>query len=590
MKRTGWLLPLLCWFGCSYLPVHPPHLPQRAPQERASLTSPNTSSWSQALHSGSPFKPLLNQIGQALRDGRLPDQVNHVGFLESGEDALLARLHLIEHAVKSIDYQTFIWVNDESGQVLANALLRAAQRGVSVRILVDYIGIAKDAKALALMTKAHPNLSVRVYRPTARTLERGHLATLAYALTNFKGANQRMHNKIMAVDGVVSITGGRNVENSYFDHALSMNFKDRDVLIAGPVSLDMVQAFDAFWDFHHTVPAQQLRDVARAEPTIAPLLSPVRKSLTRIAQQANDRAYVRRTLVQPMRLAQSMTFISDLPGKNGALHLSGGGLATTHILGALDEAQSQIWLQSPYMVLGRPGIRFFKKLRKRHPDLDIHVSTNSFGSTDNLIAYAGNVRLRDRYVHQLGLNIGEYRPWPADLQRVLPNYDWLYQQSQKAGERKTFLCIHAKSFVVDDKLAFVGSYNLDPRSAHLNTESGVLIRDPAIARTLREMIERDLQPNNCWTVAPRAVLKTFTDINVMTRDLMELSPLDVSILDSTSGFELKPGEKPIHWSQPDFYRRYRDLGSFPGGDGPLGKRELKGRLLKFSTRSFDSLL
>ncbi|MGY8686618.1 MAG: phospholipase D-like domain-containing protein [Verrucomicrobiales bacterium] len=509
--------------------------------------------------------------------------MNHVGLLESGEDALLARLHLIEQAKRSIDIQTFIWVNDECGQLMARALIEAAKRGVKVRVLVDYVGLAKDAGAMAWVTRAHPNLKVRVYRPTAKTLEGGYLESLWYVLTNFKGANQRMHNKVFVVDDAVAITGGRNVENSYFSHALGMNFKDRDALIVGPVAQKMTQSFDSFWIYRHTIAAEKLRDVASATPDAEnTLTTPLGKRVTAVLRRARSAQTVRDALVRPLRLAQSVTFFSDLPGKNAAFLLKGGGRATTHIIRALGEAEREIWIQSPYLVLGGSDLRYFRNLRSARPEIQVTVSTNSFASTDNLIAYTGNVRLRDRYVHQLGMDIGEYRPLPQDLRRVLPK--------RESKERSPFVCIHAKSFVVDDDLAFVGSFNLDPRSAHLNTEAGVLIRDPIIAKALKNEIRQDLKPENSWAIAPREALGSLINLQMLTREVTDLSPIDVAPLDATSAFELKPGANPVPRDHPEFYQRYRDIGSFPGSDGILTERELKGRLLKLSTPIIDPLL
>ncbi len=551
-----------------------------------------------ALADGSPFKPVVRRVAADWRKGAALRAVNRVGLLENGEDALLARLHLIQEARRSIDFQTFIWVNDESGRLLARMLVEAARRGVRVRVLVDYLGMARDAKALAQFAAAHENLKVRVYRPTARYLERGHLGTMLYALTNFKGANQRMHNKVLVVDDAVGITGGRNVENSYFDHALSMNFKDRDALVVGPVATEMTAAFKEFWNYRHTVPARALRDVALADVEVPPLVrveTPVARRIEGLARQARDRSEVRRRLVALLQPVASVEFVSDLPGKNGALHLSGGGRATFHVIRALERAEKALWIQSPYLVLGPKGLKFFARLREAKPDLEIHVSTNSFGSTDNLIAYAGNVRMRDRYVNQFAFRIGEYRPQPMDLRRALPSYDWLREVARRgegvaATARPPFVCIHAKSFVIDDRLVYVGSYNLDPRSAHLNTEAGLLIEDEALARRLKDSIRRDLDPRNCWVMGPRHQNEPLLGLQMLSREVTDLSPLDLSTIDATTAYELKAGAEPVPWGHPAFFEKYRDVGSFPGSPGPVSERELKGRLLKFFTPLIDPLL
>ena len=574
MLRFTILLALLTLTSCQL----------RAPRQETTQTTSSTRVSYETSRSNA-FRPALARVKGRLERGTATAKANEALLLESGQDALAVRLHLIEHAQYSINYQTFIWANDEASQLLAEALIQAAKRGIEVRILVDYIGIAKDAKALSQVAHAHPNLQVRVYRPTARTLENGMWGSIAYALTNFKGANQRMHHKVFLVDNHIAITGGRNVENSYFDHAAVMNFKDRDALVVGPVAQSMRTAFDSFWNYRHTVPAVRLIDVAAASAaaTIPRVTSRTGKKLLAL-KRSSTRLHA---LAMQLRHVDQVEFISDLPGKNGALALSGGGRATQHISRALDEATQEIWIQSPYLVIGRKGRKYFKKIRKRHPNVPIHISTNSFGSTDNSVAYAGNVRLRDRYIHEFGFDIREYRPWPSDLRRVLPTYDWLATVEQ---ERSPFLCIHAKSFVVDDNLAFVGSFNLDPRSAHLNTECGLIFRDTHIALLLKQEIQRDMRASNSWVIAPRALLKDFSDIHMLSKEITDLSPVDLTLLDATSAFELKPGFKEVPKENPNFYLNYRDIGSFPGSPGTLTDRELKMRLLKFSTRLFDPLL
>ena len=588
---------LLAAVGCSHMPVGILGA-ERVAGEDASETIPvKAETFDAALREASPFRGILHSVSRAVRSGEESKGLHWVSMLDGGEDALLARLHLIEAAKKSIEFQTFIWADDESSRLMADTLLAAARRGVKVRLLVDYMGLTKEPKVVARLARSNANLEVRVYRPTARRLKGGYLGSFLYVLSNFKGANQRMHNKVIVVDDAVAITGGRNVENSYFDHSLSMNFKDRDVLVVGPVAVEMRRAFDGFWNYRHTVTARNLRDVASIQAEeFGDLEVPetaIWRRLQARARWARDGSLVRRRLVEPMHRVRSVVFVADLPGKNAAVHLSGGGHATNRVVQALTRAERELWIQSPYLVLGRSGMGYFEEMRKANPGLKIGISTNSFGSTDNLVAYAGNVRSRDRYVHQLGLEIGEYRPWPRDLRRALPSYDWLLGESRKENEasrRPPFVCIHAKSFVVDDDLAFIGSFNLDPRSAHLNTECGLLIADAGIAKALREEIKRDLHPKNCWVIAPRHSVDPLKELQMMSREITDWSPIDVAPFDATSAFELKEGSPLVNPEHPDFHRHFRDLGSFPGSEGLLREREIMGRLIKFSTPIIDPLL
>ena len=190
---------------------------------------------------------------------------------DDGYAALVARLHLIRHAGRSIDIQTFTWHFDETCGVLARELVAAAERGVRVRLLVDHIGADWEPGAMAWLATAHPNIEVKVYRPLTRVYSPAVSVALGICLANMRDGNQRMHDKLFLVDGAVGITGGRNWGDSYFNASRYMLYRDRDALVVGPVVTGMTASFQRFWNAPMTVPTREfpmLPGASQAEVTI----------------------------------------------------------------------------------------------------------------------------------------------------------------------------------------------------------------------------------------------------------------------------------------------------------------------------------
>jgi len=191
------------------------------------------------------------------------ESAHYVHVLDIGDEALLARIHLIRAAQRSINIQTFIWTNDESGRYVVYELLQAAKRGVKVKIIVDRWKSKNVSHLVAFMATADENMEVRTYNPAAGKVKPSALHYIPEAIMKFRQTNQRMHNKTFIIDNKIAITGGRNYENDYFDRGVTRNFKDRDVLVAGPVVEEMTNSFGEFWDFELTIPSQNLIDVAK---------------------------------------------------------------------------------------------------------------------------------------------------------------------------------------------------------------------------------------------------------------------------------------------------------------------------------------
>ncbi len=537
----------------------------------------------------SPLGPEIASA-QLARDLGDPAIGNRLALIGNGYDALLLRVHLIRQARVSVSIQTFIWTNDECGRLLIYELIEAARRGVRVRIIADHMISEQDPATMAFLATVHPNLEVRHYRPALSRMKPSLWRKLLAGALSFRDLNQRMHNKVLLVDDAVLVTGGRNVENTYFDHSTAMNFLDRDVLAVGPVVHSATEAFERYWSYRYVVSSRTLVDVSavmakggyprydkRSDYDFGP-------HFTELDREADDAAVITTKFVAHLRPARRVTFICDEPGK--ALGLKSGMSHITQTLReTLEQAKTSIVMQTPYLVLSRPARSLIQDMRRKNPGLRIRISSNSFASTDNLFAYSANYRLRNDYIQDLGLEVHEFRPHPATLLTLFPRQSLMADiASRRSAIGKStpppFLCLHAKSLVVDGRVAFVGSYNLDPRSENLNTEAGLLVEDESFARKLSDEIERDMQPENSWVIARRALPLRLEVVNGLIENALSLSPVDVWPIQNTSSFDLRLGAKNVPPGHADFYRNHREVGSFPGTDGLLSTKEILTRLYK----------
>lgn len=418
--------------------------------------------------------------------------------LDKGEESLLARAWLVDHAAETIDVQYFIWSDDNIGTLATESLLRAAQRGVKVRVIVDDLLIqAPDDFLLALA--AHPNISIRVYNPQHKTgvSTRQRLWNI---FSNFRAANQRMHDKTFIVDQQVAITGGRNMADEYYDFDQSYNFRDRDILLLGAVARTMTRSFDAFWNCALAKPIETLLDVKHAPD--AQRREAIYADLHAYAQNPENFApEVKQALEDlPLKFRGLMDnlawgtvwFISDEPGKNsGDNGLGGGGRTTSQLAAALARAQKSVTIQSPYLVMPDGGLELFAGLVKK--GVKVRISTNSLLSTDNLQAFSGYSNQREDLL-DAGIEVFEFQPHPHIQQQLMARYPVL-------KEKSPVFALHAKTLVIDGEKLFVGTFNLDPRSANLNTEVGVIIDNPHLAQQVELQIERDMAPGNSWNSA-----------------------------------------------------------------------------------------
>ncbi|MEN7973497.1 MAG: phospholipase D family protein [Verrucomicrobiota bacterium] len=500
----------------------------------------------------------------------------YVSILELGDDALLARIHLIRSARKSIDIQTFIWKDDPTSRFVFDELVKAAERGVLVRVLIDALLMPGSPEQLARMARAHRNLQICLYKPLSEYAVQGRLGGWDNLFFKTRHMNRRMHNKLLLVDGRIGIAGGRNYEGKYYDRDTDFLFRDRDVIVAGPTVVDMQASFELFWQDKNAVFLTQLKDVqvefrklSNGKVTFSdPADSWMFEEIDRLAEEGSI-SRVRESI--RIHEADRVRFIYDTPRK-----FTGERMEFDKWFAALlSKGEERLVYQTPYLIYNRDIRRAFKKLRKRHPDFRIIASSNSLAAADHVHVYALSFKHRKELYKKTGIDIYEAKPYPADQENYIHGLDALVDRAieesgleraevddpRRAGPR---LCIHAKSFVLDGRVALIGSHNFDPRSAKLNTECGVFIDDEEVARVLENRILNACKPRNAWTVSKgptRPVISYFSGFIGAVSTALPV--FDVWPYRYTTNYELKEGREPLSPRAEGFQENYINVGYFP---------------------------
>lgn len=558
-----------------------------------------------ADHCATP-SPLLAAAQQALADSTPQQPVHAVTLLDDSEAALVARLSLIRAAQHSIDVQTYIWDEDDIGQLVLNELVQAARRGVQVRILADQLFSFNDLNLLDRLARVSPNLQVKLYNPTFHKAQTPPLEFAAGIVCCFMKFNQRMHNKLLLVDDSIGITGGRNYQDRYFNWDNDFDYLDRDVMVGGPAAREMADSFELFWRHKRAVPLTHLRDVNRrirddSSPPSWP--APHYRYPDRVARaltEAADPDWIATYLLDDSLRTGKVDYFSDLPAKTDEPHKHSAHEFTTQLMQMVADAKREVVLQTPYLVMSRHARKIFKQLHRDQPPPHIVVSTNSLASTDAFAVYALSYKHRKRYLTEYGFHIYEMKPHAESAAEA---YEQANEENDDetasdigtpvAARRKHFpgterrpgvfgslgqrnrpapllstgrrYGLHAKSLVIDDRFAMVGSHNFDPRSDHYNTEAGVIVYDTRFAAEVRDSILLATQPENAWVIAPRRPsVPVLGAISQFIGNISEKLPLfDLWPFRYATSYEIKPGCAPLLPSNPAFYHCYSPVGDFP---------------------------
>lgn len=414
-----------------------------------------------------------------------PIDVGPSGFhlLEDGREAFLMRLSLAATAECRIDAQYYLLHDDLSGKAFMRALLQAADRGVTVRLLVDDMALFEGDTA-AVTAAAHPNVSVRIFNPFPRGIAR-----LFQYVTRFGHLSRRMHNKTFTVDGRATVLGGRNIGDTYYDANPEIGYRDLDVLAVGPIVADVCASFESYWCSELARPIETL-GVRRLSKTALRL---ARERLAAYLDRHGGQSRAFLAVESPQRAERLLRrapldwglaeILADNPRKISSPRDRSEYHLAPRLRPHLTALRRELLIVSPYFVPGPEGVSLLARLVER--GVRVRVLTNSLASNDVAIVHAGYARYR-RQLLRAGVELHELSPDAVPRRR-----------RRRRGKRlpRTVASLHAKSFVFDRRRLMIGSLNLDPRSLLENTEIGVLIDAPAMAERVAGYFEDDLREN-----------------------------------------------------------------------------------------------
>ncbi len=424
------------------------------------------------------FDPVLTAIGMPYQNKLKQNPTITGGMLVSdGLDAFLHRAYLARMAEKSIVLQTYIYKNDLASRILMHEIWLAAQRGVIVKMLIDDNGLDSDFSDIIALN-SHPNIEVKIFNPYKN---RSKILRYPEMVFDFNRINHRMHNKLFIVDDIALIIGGRNIADNYFDQNHHINFVDTDVLFIGNVAMEGKKNFYEYWNFHRSIPVSLLKF-----KTPLKKLKSSMESLKANPEWAHYEEKIN-TLIKKYKNKSfevfwgNAVFIADKPEK--IQDPQAPKPIAKALAKILNFTYNNLYISAAYFVPSKEGMKRFKTLIAS--GVDINILTNSLASTDSLVVYSAWERYRGTLIKE-GANIYEYQ----------------YQGRGKSKLRdkisKSKASLHSKSIVFDDSITWIGSFNLDPRSTHLNTECVVIFDNPKFAKVFKADLMTDME--SAWHV------------------------------------------------------------------------------------------
>lgn len=455
------------------------------------------------LASAALTNPEQTRIGRQFTTAAR-DHEGHSAFriITVGVDGFLIRAQMIDAAERTLDLQYYIFRGDETGKLLSTALLRAADRGVRVRVLVDDGDTLPGDEQIAGLA-AHPSIEVRIFNPFAY---RGHRAlprSVEFLL--HKGRlDYRMHNKLLVADNATALLGGRNIGNQYFQLDPESQFADDDVFAAGPIVTQLSATFDEYWNSALAIPAEALQPAHRRSGPVAEHGAHAKahegQQLQRLSTDNIDYLKLVATgepyagLISgrlPLVWAQAQVVCDSPDKKQVDQGAHAGRLMRQPVAAAAGAVRSELLLVTPYFIPAHKELDMLRDLRNRQ--VKVSILTNSLESAPDILAHSGYMRKRSPLLRN-GVDLYEIRS-------LLGNTSGS-GQSTSVSRYGTY-ALHAKLFVFDRERLFMGSMNFDQRSMHFNTEVGLLIDSPELARQTATRFEAMTQPSNSYILLLR---------------------------------------------------------------------------------------
>jgi len=442
--------------------------------------------------------PRATRLGKGLTE-RAPSHDGQSGFhiFNVGVDGLLMRLEMINAAERSLDLEYYIFRADESGHLIMDALVKAAQRGVRVRVLVDDgETIPGDEQVLAL--SGHESIQIRVFNPWRY---RGHRTVLRGTEFLWRHArlDYRMHNKMLLADDAAALVGGRNIGDQYFQIDPQSQFADDDVFVSGLLVAQMASQFDEFWNSALAIPAQALvHDHAQGRDSSHTARASAR---SRKARTSGFDYAGRLAAGQPLAGILSgelpltwapAQFVSDSPDKKSIIDGARvGNLMFEPVAKLARQATAELLIVSPYFVPSKDELALIKSSRGQ--GVRVRVLTNSLESNPDTAAHAGYTHYRVQLLQE-GVTLNEVRSRLGDARGS--------GQSRKISRYGNY-ALHGKLYVMDRSKLIIGSMNFDSRSRRLNTEMGLIIDSGELARQAAGRFELMVRKENSYSVGLR---------------------------------------------------------------------------------------
>src|SRR5271156_2614496 len=420
----------------------------------------------QKYHSEALPNPQTTSLGHLIAAEQGNKNLSGIRLLTSGEEALADLIALADHAELTLDIQYYIIQQDESAALLLHHVRLAADRGVRVRVLVDDLNtVGEDRRFLHL--SEHANVEVRVFNP----FPGGRFspwARFVASATDIRRINHRMHNKLFVADNALAITGGRNIGDQYFTRDQYNNFIDLDVVAAGPIVPELSVSFDEFWNSKYAFPIASIAYPVDAAPAPAAVEERAPTGNADWLEQELDAHQVQLDWVPASVLADQPAKIASEASPDEEVTIA------NDITALMSSANQELIIISPYFVPGKDGVAMMRKLVGR--GVHIRILTNSLATTDSPLVHIGYSRYRVELL-KMGVELRELRP---KLGMKRPRFHPF---------RGSNASLHAKALVIDQKIVFIGSLNMDERSARINSELGLVIRSTEIARQVTNLLD-----------------------------------------------------------------------------------------------------